>query len=372
MRRHRALAAVAALLIFFAAAAPTASAAASEPPTGEAAHSAKDFRDLYLFRFEFDNDSFIGSDDSFTAGWSFQLHSPFEDTWKHGFGKWIGRVPSLGDDGTGGRITRWAAGLGQIIITPTDISIEAPQPEDAPWAGILTAAMSWSAYDNRKMAALQLLGGCMGPCSGAESVQKFIHEDLGFGEPPQGWDNQLVNQALVNANYEYRYKVLKDHPEEYFNPRKFAHDLSVGGMAAAGNLATYAGAQVEYRFGWGLPMGFTKTPDPIGLGVMLDPVYAPPGGPLPSEARRWRTYFTLMGRYAYIWYLAPAEGGETVNGGEHPKLDAYPGESQFLGGFHLARIPFAFHVTYYRYFQQDRVGTDGSSDWINVSFEYRF
>ncbi|HYV20585.1 MAG TPA: hypothetical protein VFC25_16300 [Verrucomicrobiae bacterium] len=46
-----------------------------------------------------------------------------------------------------------------------------------------------------------------------------------------------------------------------------------------------------------------------------------------------------MGRYAYIWYLAPAEGGETVNGGEHPKLDMYPGEKQFLGGFHLARIP---------------------------------
>ena len=383
MRRHPAIPAVAALLVF-SAAAPAASAAAPESraeepavrPAGEPAATEagrpRDFRDMYLFRFEFDNDSFIGSDDSFTAGWSFQLHSPFEDTWKHGFGNWIGRFPSLGDDGTGGRITRWAVGLGQIIITPTDIGIETPQPDDAPWAGILTAAMSWSAYDNQRMAALQFLGGCMGPCSGAESVQKFIHEDLGFGEPPQGWDNQLVNQALVNANYEYRYKVLKDRPEEYFDPHKFAHDLSVGGLAAAGNLGTYAGAQVEYRFGWGLPMGFTKTPDPLPWGIMLDPVYVVATGELPSEAKRWRAYFTVMGRVSYIGHLAPADGGETENGNQQPKLRPYPGRYQLLGGFHLARIPFALHATYYHYFSQDLSDSDAQSDWINLSFEYRF
>jgi hypothetical protein len=37
--------------------------------------------DLKLFRFEFDNDSFIGSDDAFSAGWSFQVHSRLMDEW---------------------------------------------------------------------------------------------------------------------------------------------------------------------------------------------------------------------------------------------------------------------------------------------------
>jgi hypothetical protein len=61
-------------------------------------------------------------------------------------------------------------------------------------------------------------------------------------------------------------------------------------------------AQVEYRFGWGLPMGFTKVPDPPGWGIMLDPVYVEPLGPLPSEAARWRGYFTFMLRHGWFTY----------------------------------------------------------------------
>ena len=339
-------------------------AAAADPP--------KDFRRLYLFRFEFDNDTFLGSDDAFSAGWSFQVHSRLDDRWHPGYAKWIGKFPGLGDDGESGRIVRWAAGIGQIIITPKDVGIAEPQLDDAPWAGILGGGMSWLAYDNKKMGVLQLYVGCMGPCSGAESVQKFVHEDLGFGETPLGWDNQLVNQALFNANYGYRYKVYAPADDRYFTPGRFGHDFSVGAQAGAGNLQTMIGGEFEYRFGWGLPMGFTKTPDPLGLGIMLDPVYVVATGPLPSEAGRWRTYFTLMGRLAYIAYLAPAEGGETEAGDQHPKIRPYPGRYQALVGFHLARIPFAFHATYYHYFNQDPLDFEASSDWINVSFEYRF
>src|SRR5262245_10888520 len=102
--------------------------AAAIAPVAAADEPAKDFRDLYLFRFEFDNDNLLGSDDAFTAGWSFQLHSPLDDTWGPAYARWIGRFPGLGDDGRGGRIVRWAVGLNQIILTPADISIEAPQP----------------------------------------------------------------------------------------------------------------------------------------------------------------------------------------------------------------------------------------------------
>src|SRR5262245_24270664 len=295
-------------------------ATAKEPP--------KDFRRLYLFRFEFDNDTYLGSDDAFSAGWSFQVHSRLDDQWNRGYAGWIGKLPGLGDDGEGGRIVRWAAGLGQIIITPEGVSIAAPQPDDAPWAGILGAAVSWTAYDNQKMGSLQLYGGCMGPCSYAEQVQKFVHEDLGLGEPPKGWDNQLVNQALVNVNYEYRYKVFADAADQYFSPSHFAHDLSVGGQAGVGNLETFLMGEFEYRFGWGLPMGFTKTPDPIGWGIMLDPIYVNPVGPLPSDPKLWRTYFTVMGRASAIAYMVVAEGGATVNGGTHPALRPYPGRYQ--------------------------------------------
>jgi hypothetical protein len=326
--------------------------------------------ELKMFRFEFDNDTFIGSDDAFTAGWSFQIHSQLMDQWNAAYAGWIGKIPGLGDDGEGGRIVRWAYGLSQIILTPADISIEAPQPNDTPWAGILGLTGTWWSNDNLSLAAIQGYLGCMGPCSHAEQVQKFVHETLGIGEPPRGWENQLSNQALANVHYEYRHKLYVDDEAAYV-PGRFATDMSVGGQAAVGNLITSLRGQVEFRFGWGLPMGFSKIPDPPGIGMALEPVYMDPDEPL-VDLYRWRIYFNLVGRYSWIGYEAPAEGGPTESGYDHPALDSYPGTRQVLLGSHLVRVPFGFHLTYYHYFGSEPQGIDGSIDWINFSFEYRF
>ena len=339
-------------------------------PAPAAETSSKDPRPLHLFRGEFDNDTFLGSDDDFTAGWSVQFHSRLDDTWHPAYAKWIGRVPGLGDDGRGGRIARWAFGVGQMIITPTDISVETPQPDDAPWAGILTASGSWSAYDNRRLAAMQLLVGCMGPCSGGASVQKFVHNNLGIGYEANGWDNQLVDQWLGNLNYEYRHKVITDDAGRYASGR-FAQDLSLGTQVGLGNFARFAWGQIEYRFGWGLPMGFTAAPDPAGLGIMLDPVYVDPAGPPPAE-NRWRSSFSVVGRVVYLDHFAPADGGDTVNGGFHPGIDVAAGQYQALLGWHLDHVPFSFNMTWFHYFAESEIGVSGSSDWVNLSFEYRF
>ena len=70
--------------------------------------------------------------------------------------------------------------------------------------------------------------------------------------------------------------------------------------------------------------------------------------------------------------MAPAEGGPTESGYDHPGLRSYPGEQQGLLGLHLVRVPFGMHLTYYRYFGSGPEGIMGSSDWVNFSFEYRF
>ena len=67
----RSFAAVA--LVCFAAVAPAVRAA--DQPAKPAADE-KDFRQLSLFRFEFDNDAFLGKDNAFTAGRSFRAHPP--------------------------------------------------------------------------------------------------------------------------------------------------------------------------------------------------------------------------------------------------------------------------------------------------------
>src|SRR5256885_6858763 len=54
-----------------------------------------DLRNLSVVRFDFDNDVFLGKDNSFTAGWSVQVHSRLSDVWGPGYAKWIGRVPGV-------------------------------------------------------------------------------------------------------------------------------------------------------------------------------------------------------------------------------------------------------------------------------------
>jgi outer membrane protein LpxR len=328
----------------------------------------KEIWDMRLFRFEFDNDNFVGSDDGFSAGWSFQYHSRLMDQWDGGLDRWIRHVPGLGDDGKGGRIVRRAYSVTQLILTPHDVSIETPQPDDVPWAGILEGSASWSSNDNDRMAAMQATVGCMGPCSGAEQVQKWVHTDLGFGTPPAGWDNQLAQEWLWNLNYEYRHKLVKA-AEERYHPGRFAADLAVGGMAAVGTGATLARGDIAFRFGWGLPMGFTKVPDFAPLGVVTDAVYLDPLQPV-TDLRRWRGYFNIIARLAWFDHVAPFEENDTVNGGVHPAISPIPGRRQALFGMHLVRVPVGFHVTYFYYLDPEEFNS--GRDWVNFTFEYRF
>lgn len=140
-----------------------------------------------LFRFEFDNDTFLGSDDAFTAGWSLQLHTATQDAWTSRVGRTIARIPGLGDDGQGGRVVRRGFALSQQIVTPNDITIAEAQQDDAPWAGVLALSTSWVAFDDLRLGAFQITVACVGPCSGAEKVQRFVHEDLHRGATPRAW-----------------------------------------------------------------------------------------------------------------------------------------------------------------------------------------
>ncbi len=330
----------------------------------------KDVRDMKLFRFEFDNDTLLDSDDAFSAGWSFQVHSAMLDEWPPGLAGWIGRFPTLGDDGKGGRIVRWSWGITQLIITPTDVMIAAAQPGDAPWAGLLGGHVSWAAYDGRRLAALQMYVGCVGPCSHAESAQKFVHNDLGFGERPEGWPNQLTNRVLVNLNYEYRHKVWTGGA--HYETNRWGHDLAVGTQVGVGSFATYASAWIEYRFGWGIPQGFTELADTPALGVTLDPVYFDPSRASPVR-RTWKPYFNLVARRRDVQKFAATEGGMTENGEFYQPVVSTPGDKQVIFGVHAAKMPLAFHLTYYHYLDGGAIAAVPSDlDWVNFSFERRF
>lgn len=324
-----------------------------------------------LYRFEFDNDIVAGSDDGFSAGWSLQLHSPLFDTWDEHVPSWLQQLPGLEDDGERGRIVRWVMGFGQAIVTPEDVTIAEPQPEDTPWAGIAGVFGGLSSYDNRRLSAVQLFLGCMGPCSQADEVQRFTHEDLGWGEPPAGWSNQLENQPLGNLNLAWAHKLWAPEDDAYLSGR-WAWDVATGAQIGLGNLATYLRAQLELRCGFGLPMGFTHVPDPLAFGLALDPVYVVPEA-APQVGQRWRGYASVVLRGTHYEHMAPAEGGRTANGGHHPGMNPNVGQPELLVGLHVGRSPVAFHLTYYCYLSRRNLPELASHpDWMNFSFEFRF
>ena len=329
---------------------------------------AQDPRDLKLLRFEVDNDAFVDSDGALTSAWSLQLHSPLFDEWPGALERWVGRVPGLGDDGPGARVVRRAWGVTQLMITPKDITIAGPQPNDVPWAGILGGYGSWSSYDNDRLAALQVYVGCLGSCSYAEEVQKLFHNSLGRGKAPRGWPNQLADRLLLNVNYEYRRKLWT---RASYDPRGWSHDLSVGAQLGAGSLATYGQAWLEYRFGWDVPEGFTNLADPPALGVALDPVYVDPR--VSARVRSWRPYFSFATRMRSIGRFAPLEGGATDNGGFHPPFQSATRDEQLLLGVHVTKMPLAFHLTYHRFLDDANfmAATGGKLDWVSLSFERR-
>ena len=372
-RRLRTAASTAVRTIAVAIALALPAGAQATDPMAEAAHGAVDRGNWSMIRFDFDNDKPLGSDDAYSAGWSLQAHSTPRDRWGGPLGSLLAKLPGMGDDGDGGRAAQRSFGITQLILTPPDLTIETFQPEEAPYAGILGIHGSWASYDNRRLVGLQLYGGCLGPCSQGEQVQRFVHEDLGLGDPPKGWDNQLDERWLGNANLGWRYKLLAAANERY-QARRWANDFSVGGQLALGNAARFVEGQLEYRVGWGLPMGFTHIPDPAPRGVVLDPVYLPVDTPV-ATSRPWRGYLSVVVRAAAVDELIIVDSARTVAGVHYPGFGgiAIGEDPELLVGLHVGRGGYAVHLTYYRFLGgAEQQGSASDTDWVGLSFERRF
>ena len=316
----------------------------------EAAHGAADRGNWSMMRFDFDNDTLSRLGDAFSAGWSLQAHSTPRDGWGGPLGWLLGKLPGMGDDGDGGRVVQRSFGITQLILTPADLAIETLQLEDAPYAGILGIHGSWASYDNRRLVGLQLYGGCLGPCSQGEEVQKFIHEDLDLADPPKGWDNQLDEQWLGNANLAVRYKLFAAADERY-QPRRWANDFSVGGQLAVGNAARYRRRPARVPGGMGTSHGVYPHPRP-GTPRRR----SGPGLPARRHSHCYvtpvaRVSLEFVVRHAAVDELIVVDSGRTVAGAPYPGFGGIAiGEDPSCSSAFISGGPgYAVHLTYYRF-----------------------
>ena len=218
-------------------------------------------RDAVRF-FTYENDSFFRSDRFYTSGVQLSVkrasdrRGRFARAWSEPLCRWAG----CGD----ARLLTSQSNLGQLIYTPQDITVRAPQPFDRPWAGLLYVEQAYAflSPDQRTLTTLSAQLGVSGRLSLAEPTQKTLHRL--FDRPaPEGWDNQIGGTLAVMLSVEKR-RALD------------ALSLDLGGdvrlnsaaywRLAAGSIMTYGAAGVAVVVGKDLP---AVSPPPPGIGNKL-------------------------------------------------------------------------------------------------------
>ncbi len=151
----------------------------------------------------------------------------------------------------GADVWRMSYGLGQNMYTPEDITREAPDPDDRPYAGFLYGSIGISA-DHRepdgspkRLDVLSLDIGIVGPGSLAEPAQKLVHDAIG-AEQPNGWGSQLATEPAFTLRYERNWRASEDWSLPFFD---LAGDVTPNVGFALGTTETYAAAGVSFRIG---------------------------------------------------------------------------------------------------------------------------
>ncbi len=138
--------------------------------------------------------------------------------------------------------------LGQAMVTPEDITKVIPDPADAPYAGLLFWRSSYVVVKNDFADQVATLVGIVGPSSGAEEVQKFVHDLVG-ADDPMGWDYQLDDEFVwqLQRTAVWRFSTTDSSPVDAI----LLADLAVG------NLESLAGAGLFLRAGSGLASSYS-------------------------------------------------------------------------------------------------------------------
>ena len=124
--------------------------------------------------------------------------------------------------------------IGQSIFTPADITIDVPQPDDLPYAGLLYGSAGFKARKETYADTIALLAGFVGPVSLAEQTQEFVHGITG-SDAPKGWKHQLHNEPVLNLSYERRWQLNRGILGDSIH-----YELVGIGQAKLGNMLTGA------------------------------------------------------------------------------------------------------------------------------------
>ncbi len=208
--------------------------------------------------FQFENDTFSdGSDNNFTAGFGF--------TWTTASTKaldaenWFRRriegdfafLPTLTDPSYD---QFFQFSLNMEMYTAEDTNDPDPPPEAHPYSSIIALDSAIYSKNDQSMHAFILRLGLVGPSTGGEGIQNWMHEAT--GRPiAAGWHTQLSNEPLLNLFYLYHHRLLRSVAKR----KGFGFDFGLNAGGGLGNYYIGTNAGLQARLGIALPDNFERS-----------------------------------------------------------------------------------------------------------------
>ena len=198
-----------------------------------------------------DNDSLDHSDDQYTSGLSLSYISKPAASF---------RETPLGESLGGALDERWPFAeqdqrfviysLSHRIFTPTDLSATDVVEDDLPYSALLYATVTAGSQSRDALSAYSLTLGLVGPLAFGEAVQSTVHDWIG-SEEPEGWDEELRNEPLLNFGVEHRHRLRR-----FGSATGFGGDVLASASGSVGNLQTQATLASTVRVGYQVPTNF--------------------------------------------------------------------------------------------------------------------
>lgn len=153
--------------------------------------------------------------------------------------------------------TRYGAGytVGQLMFTPENPFLRRRINNDRPYAGYLYAGVYWQRSNDFTQDHIQLDLGLVGPSTGADDNQDWIHKMVG-DEQFNGWDNQLQDEVTFQfyIRKKWRFDLGGIDVDEMEDAVRFQVIPQVG--VALGTVYRHIDGGATLRIGYNLPNDF--------------------------------------------------------------------------------------------------------------------
>lgn len=302
------------------------------------------------FTLTVENDLLAGKDSGYTSGvgatWTHAGLASFMDDrvpgWLQAISSrlYISRLPDT--------MRAVSYTLGQLMQTPKDLTATQRLDGQLPYAGLLAWSARLHAWNARGTDTAALTLGVVGPLSGAEQTQKFVHRLTGSTRP-EGWRNQIGDEPVFLLEAQRLRRLAGG--DEGDGP---GWDTVGFGLLGLGTIRSYGAAGAGFRFGYGLDRGYPDVTVLPGLQV----------NPLAGTARR--------SSYVFLAVLGAFVANDIgIERGHGTPLRLAHWQRQIAAGLTVNRDHWAFLLSMVR--ASDRyVGQSDSTRYGSLSVTYRY